>query len=477
MKRIVILTFALLLVAAVSQATRVDPCACGRPAQVPVSFVVRDTDSRAAQADVESMSIWNQYVDVFRQSAQPGNYGLGNGVSEVYVVDLTDVLGMDGASFLGYTGTVPESSFGNFNECPIPAGTACGGAITESDVMMNSTVPWQLTRPAVGELAAYYHATATHEFGHVLGFHHNWQNFSEMNYLPHFARFLSRADVVAARQQFPGSVKAVADLATYGFTYNENGQTNGDDGGNAIAVASVSPASVAAGGKITIKNYTIENLSTGPLQNVALLFFLSKDQNITPQDVLLDGFLWDSFSTWADDPTGTQFTVPAGTPAGAYYVGALVGTLNGNTVNMDTLTYNNTWVVPTPISVGGGSGAGPTTCTPSETTLCLSGKRFSVSVNWAHAGTPGGVGHTMTLTDSSGLFWFSSADNIEMLVKVLDACGFNNRIWVFGAAATSLQFDLTVLDNHTGKTKVYHNDDNNKAVAITDVGAFATCGQ
>jgi hypothetical protein len=64
-----------------------------------------------------------------------------------------------------------------------------------------------------------------------------------------------------------------------------------------------------------------------------------------------------------------------------------------------------------------------------------------------------------------------------MLVKVLDACGFNNRIWVFGAAATNLGYDIVVTDTHTGTTKTYHNDFGVRAAALNDTGAFATCGQ
>ncbi|HSP16332.1 MAG TPA: hypothetical protein VLV78_16410 [Thermoanaerobaculia bacterium] len=478
MKRILVLAFCLLFSVALAQAARVDGCACGIPSQVPTPWAIRHVDPIAQQAAMEAFTMWNQYVDVLRPVLQTGNFTFGNGVSEIYFVDLSDVLGMDGASFLGYTPSLPDTAFGNFNECPVPAGTPCGGAITEADVMMNNTFPWQMTRPGLGQAAAYYQATATHELGHGMGFHHNWANYSEMNYLPHFARFVSRTDVLAARKQFPAQTRPVIDLATYPFTYNENGQTGGDDASNAIATASVSPSSVAPGGTITIKNWTVENLSNSAVANVRLRFYLSTDTNITTSDTFFAYFYWDpSLNTWSDDPVGFQFKIPTNLPNGQYYLGAIVGTGDDPNFHADNFTYNNSWFIPTPISVGSGN-SGPTICTPSDSTLCLANKRFSVSVTWNNGGNQGGAGHTLTLTDASGLFWFSSPDNIEMLVKVLDgACGINNRIWVFGAAATSLAYDITVLDNHTGKTKVYHNDNNHAANAIIDTGAFATCGQ
>ena len=37
----------------------------------------------------------------------------------------------------------------------------------------------------------------------------------------------------------------------------------------------------------------------------------------------------------------------------------------------------------------------------------------------------------------SGLFYFFGASNLEMLIKVLNACGLNDRYWVFFAATTN----------------------------------------
>jgi hypothetical protein len=62
-----------------------------------------------------------------------------------------------------------------------------------------------------------------------------------------------------------------------------------------------------------------------------------------------------------------------------------------------------------------------------------------------------------------------------MLVKVLNACGLNQRYWVFYAATTNVEFTLTVTDTQTGKTKVYFNPINTPAPPVQDTSAFATC--
>lgn len=457
-------------------AQRTDSCSCGIPSQVPTPVIIRHVDSGFQQGALEAVNNWNQYVDVFRPTLQQGSFDFGNGVSEIYFYDLTQIFGMDGNSVLGYTPSLPQGAFGDFNECPRPPGAVCGSEMTEADVLMNNSFNWQLTRPGLGEDGTYYQATSTHELGHALGFHHNFKNVSEMNYLPHFSRYVTRADILNARQQFPGRVQQVTDLATYPFVYDERSQSGSDDGANAIKVASVTPTTVAPGGNITIKNWTVENLSNGPVSNVRLRLYLSTDTDITTSDTYFAYFYWDpSLNAWSQDADGTQFKIPSTLPAGRYYVGGIVGI--GDNFQTDAIAYNNSWFIPTPISVGSGSGGGPSVCTPNATTLCALGNRFKVTVNWRDGGTGGGAANAVKYTDSTGLFWFSTADNIEMLVKVLDACGFNNRIWVFGAAATNLGYDIVVTDTHTGTTKTYHNDFGVRAAALNDTGAFATCGQ
>lgn len=99
----------------------------------------------------------------------------------------------------------------------------------------------------------------------------------------------------------------------------------------------------------------------------------------------------------------------------------------------------------------GGSGTPPSTCTPSETTLCLGSGRFRVTAFWNAGGGQAGVAHARALGRDSGYFWFFAPDNAELFVKVLDGCGFNGAYWVFVSGLTDLSIQLTLTDTATGR--------------------------
>lgn len=103
---------------------------------------------------------------------------------------------------------------------------------------------------------------------------------------------------------------------------------------------------------------------------------------------------------------------------------------------------------------------------------CLFGNRFEVEVT-AHTADGDFVGKLATSTPESGIFTFFSADNWEMLVKVLDGCNQNGKHWVFAAGATDVEFTLRVQDRATGLEKVYRNAGGQAARAITDTDAFS----
>jgi plastocyanin len=117
-------------------------------------------------------------------------------------------------------------------------------------------------------------------------------------------------------------------------------------------------------------------------------------------------------------------------------------------------------------------------CVPGAATLCLGDSgRFQVTAAWVDS-TGNGLGSAIPLAANpdSGLFYFFSAGNIEMLIKVLNACTppFNDY-WVFFAATTNVQFAVTVVDTTNGQTRVYFNPLNQAALPIQDTSAFATC--
>ena len=117
-------------------------------------------------------------------------------------------------------------------------------------------------------------------------------------------------------------------------------------------------------------------------------------------------------------------------------------------------------------------------CRADGETLCLQNSRFEVKAEWRQAGGETGVGRVVEeRTDDSGMFQFFEPDNWEMLIKVLDGCRTNGRIWVLGAATTDLGYRIVVTDTVTRESRSYENEPGRPAPAIVDTKAFVLpCG-
>jgi hypothetical protein len=121
--------------------------------------------------------------------------------------------------------------------------------------------------------------------------------------------------------------------------------------------------------------------------------------------------------------------------------------------------------------------AQPDACIPSGEVLCLTDDRFQVAVTFATPQGQIGRGQAVELTDDSGYFWFFEEENIEVVIKVLNACAFSNapRFWVFGAGLTNVETEITVTDTDTGAVQVYTNPQSTPFQPIQDTNAFNTC--
>lgn len=119
----------------------------------------------------------------------------------------------------------------------------------------------------------------------------------------------------------------------------------------------------------------------------------------------------------------------------------------------------------------------PTTCVADAATLCLLNGRFQVRAAWqTDVGAKGatGDGKAVKLTADTGYFWFFSASNVEMVVKVLDGCALGSRFWVFAGGLTNVHVVLTVIDTANGAVRVYHNPQGTPFAPLQDTSAF-TC--
>lgn len=111
-------------------------------------------------------------------------------------------------------------------------------------------------------------------------------------------------------------------------------------------------------------------------------------------------------------------------------------------------------------------------CEPSATRLCISDNRFAVEVEYLTQQGDQGVGTPLGLTPDSGLFWFFEPSNLEVLIKVLDACAINDSYWVYLAATTDVNYRLTVIDTKTNGIRQYINPQGVRAQAVADTEGF-----
>jgi hypothetical protein len=115
----------------------------------------------------------------------------------------------------------------------------------------------------------------------------------------------------------------------------------------------------------------------------------------------------------------------------------------------------------------------PPPCVPSATTLCLNDDRFQVRVAWRTPQGTSGPGQAVELTPDTGYFYFVNSANVEMIIKVLDACGVAGRFWVFAGGLTNVEVETTVLDTATGTLRVYQNPLRTPFQPLQDTDAFA----
>ena len=121
-------------------------------------------------------------------------------------------------------------------------------------------------------------------------------------------------------------------------------------------------------------------------------------------------------------------------------------------------------------AIGAGS------CVANATTLCLNQGRFEVKIDYLTAQGATGDGQAFPLTSDSGYFWFFDDANVELVIKVIDGCGFNDRYWVFAGGLTNVETHLTVRDT-LHPTAVFRSTNplNQAFSPILSIDAFDTC--
>lgn len=121
--------------------------------------------------------------------------------------------------------------------------------------------------------------------------------------------------------------------------------------------------------------------------------------------------------------------------------------------------YSNEASATTPGTIG--------PCVANATTVCLLSNRFQVSINYRNqfSNPPGQTGDFLTarllstpgVNPDTGLFGFSSAQAVEVVVRIQDARPFAPRFDVYYGGMTDVEYTVTVTDTQTGTSRQYHN--------------------
>jgi hypothetical protein len=113
-------------------------------------------------------------------------------------------------------------------------------------------------------------------------------------------------------------------------------------------------------------------------------------------------------------------------------------------------------------------------CFPSLTRACLQFRRFSLDVTFDASAHGGAVGPARPLleSDESVKFYFFTPENLEVFVKVLDGCGYNDHYWIFASGLTDLGVSLSVSDARTGQIYTHDNPPGQVFAPLLDITAF-----
>jgi hypothetical protein len=140
-------------------------------------------------------------------------------------------------------------------------------------------------------------------------------------------------------------------------------------------------------------------------------------------------------------------------------------------------TFVGTTVYPTPdgTAVYFAEGAVPNTlaCVASPTAGCLA-SRFRVEVTY-DATPANGTGPANVVLESAASvkFTFFDPTNVEVILKILDACTFNHKWWVFAGGLTDVGVQIKVTDTATGAVKHYSSAKGHLFQTFADTAAFS----
>ncbi len=103
--------------------------------------------------------------------------------------------------------------------------------------------------------------------------------------------------------------------------------------------------------------------------------------------------------------------------------------------------------------------------------------RFDATATWAKLDGTTGDGQAVAISSDSGYFWFFAPSIVEVLVKMVDACGYPgfDNFWLFAGGLTDVEVHLSVRDTLTGEVVTHDNPQGHPFTPLLETGSLRVC--
>jgi hypothetical protein len=198
------------------------------------------------------------------------------------------------------------------------------GHVLEEDVLFNPSISLFTAQTSV-PYSLGFQEIALHELGHAVTLDHEDRSLAVMTTNNSVSDVLYHNDKVgwirSAAQKFNPLPTPINDMGVFPLR----------NAAGSKVYSTLDPASVAAGGNVTIRDFSVQNLSAVfPFSNPEYRVVL--ENTASGASISMGTFFWGSFGPFSGWSGNLTWTVPAGTPAATYRVVAIFnGTDDDNT--------------------------------------------------------------------------------------------------------------------------------------------------
>lgn len=273
----------------------------------------------------ENMAIWNLAMDVFRYVDSDGTYGNNSRNEFMGFPSSNDLASVYGEGFRWGATTLAKCITYSNSEC---------GRILQSDIGWNPAYSWTTDmNVSLYGTAKLLHPVNMHELGHAWGAQRGPYRETYDYDIPTVMQGDRSNDIV---EDGKGVHAADANMIRRLYSDQRAVNTTWRDVGvesyyasNGLNNSRPNALVYRPGQSITLNDVTVENISRNAVSDLRIRFYLSTNNIISTGDYQMGGYwYWTSFEGERYNVSSYTTTIPANTPPGTYYIGAIV-TING----------------------------------------------------------------------------------------------------------------------------------------------------